>query len=138
MAARDDTPEARTTQRSGQDRQVAFRFGLSAETRAAACLVAKGYRILARRLRTPVGEIDIVARRRGVLIFVEVKARDTFDAAAEAVGKRQQSRIMAAAQYWLAAHPEAASGDIRFDVVLVAPRRLPRHISAAFDASLDY
>src|SRR5258708_40248810 len=53
-------------------RRIAFRFGLSAESRAAALLIAKGYRILARRFRTPLGEIDIVARRRGVLVFVEV------------------------------------------------------------------
>jgi putative endonuclease len=117
-------------------RRIAFRFGLSAESRAAAFLIAKGYRILARRFRTPLGEIDIVARRRGVLVFVEVKARDSFDAAAEAIGKRQQNRIVSAAQLWLAAHPEDAMRDMRFDVVLVAPARLPRHLHAAFDASL--
>jgi putative endonuclease len=116
-------------------RRIAFRFGLSAESRAAAFLIAKGFRILARRFRTPLGEIDIVARRRGVLIFVEVKARDSFDAAAEAIGKRQQSRIIAAAQLWLASHPEDAMRDMRFDVVLVVPGRLPRHVQAAFDAS---
>jgi putative endonuclease len=117
-------------------RRVAFRFGLSAESRAAAYLVAKGYRILARRFRTSHGEIDIVAIRRGVLVFVEVKARDSFDAAAEAIGKRQQNRIIAAAQLWLAAHPEDAMRDMRFDVVLVVPGRLPRHLPAAFDASV--
>ena len=116
-------------------RRIAFRFGLSAESRAAAFLIAKGFRILARRFRTPLGEIDIVARRRGVLIFVEVKARDSFDAAAEAIGKRQQSRIIAAAQLWLASHPEDAMRDMRFDVVLVVPGRVPRHLPAAFDAS---
>jgi putative endonuclease len=117
-------------------RRIAFRFGLSAESRAAAFLIAKGYRILARRFRTPLGEIDIVARRRGVLVFVEVKARDSFDAAAEAIGRRQQNRIVSAAQLWLAAHPEDAMRDMRFDVVLVVPGRLPRHLQAAFDASL--
>jgi putative endonuclease len=117
-------------------RRIAFRFGLSAESRAAAYLVAKGYRILARRFRTSHGEIDIVAMRRGVLVFVEVKARDSFDAAAEAIGKRQQNRIIAAAQLWLAAHPEDAMRDMRFDVVLVVPGRLPRHLPAAFDASV--
>jgi putative endonuclease len=116
-------------------RRVAFRFGLSAESRAAAFLIAKGYRILARRFRTPLGEIDIVALRRGVLVFVEVKARGNFDAAAEAIGKRQQSRIIAAAQLWLAGHPQDALRDMRFDVVLVVPGRLPRHLQAAFDAS---
>jgi putative endonuclease len=117
------------------ERQVAFKFGLSAESRAAAYLFAKGHRIVARRWRSPVGEIDIVARRRGTLIFVEVKARERLDDAAEAVIVRQQRRIIAAAEAWLAAHPEDANRDIRFDVVLVAPKSLPRHIMAAFDAS---
>jgi putative endonuclease len=116
-------------------RRTAFRFGLSAESRAAAFLIAKGYRILARRFRTPLGEIDIVARRRDVLVFVEVKARDNFDEAAEAIGKRQQNRIIGAAQLWLAAHPEDAMRDMRFDAILVIPGRLPRHVPAAFDAS---
>src|SRR5215218_3797867 len=117
------------------ERQVAFALGLSAESRAAAYLVAKGYRIVARRWRSPVGEIDIVARRRNTLVFVEVKAREKLDDAAEAVIVRQQRRIIAAAEAWLAKHPEDANSDIRFDVVLVAPRSLPRHIMAAFDAS---
>jgi putative endonuclease len=117
------------------ERQVAFALGLSAESRAAAYLVAKGYRIVARRFRSPVGEIDIVARRRGTLIFVEVKARERLDDAAEAVMLRQQRRIVAAAEAWLAAHPDDMNCDMRFDVMLVAPKSLPRHIEAAFDAS---
>jgi putative endonuclease len=116
-------------------RRTAFRFGLSAEGRAAAFLIAKGYRILARRFRTPLGEIDIVARRGGVLVFVEVKARDNFDEAAESINRRQQNRIIGAAQMWLAAHPEDAMRDMRFDAILVIPGRLPRHLPAAFDAS---
>jgi putative endonuclease len=76
-----------------------------------------------------------VARRRGVLVFVEVKARESFDAAAEAIGKRQQSRIIAAAELWLAGHPADAMRHMRFDVVLVVPGRVPRHLQAAFDAS---
>ncbi len=121
--------------RPGADRRLAFRLGLSAESRAAAFLIAKGYRILARRFRTPVGEIDIVARRMGTLVFVEVKARDRLDDAAEAIGKRQVQRIIGAAQLWLARHPEDAFRDMRFDVVLIVPGRLPRHLQAAFDAS---
>jgi putative endonuclease len=117
------------------ERLVAFRFGLSAESRAAAYLIAKGYRIVARRWRSPAGEIDIVARRRGTLVFVEVKARERLDDAAEAVIVRQQRRIVAAAQAWLASHPDDVNSAIRFDVVLVAPKSLPRHIQAAFDAS---
>jgi putative endonuclease len=132
------------TERSGSatetapspQRKAAFRFGLSAESRAAALLVAKGYRILARRWRTPFGEVDIVARRRQVIVFVEVKARDQLDDAAEAITERQQRRIVAAAEAWLARHPRVGACDIRFDAVLVAPLRIPRHIQAAFDASV--
>jgi len=116
-------------------RRAAFRFGLSAESRAAAYLVAKGYRILARRWRTPFGEVDIVARRRRIIVFVEVKARDRLDDAAEAVTDRQQRRIVAAAEAWLARYPQAGAHDIRFDAILVAPLRIPRHVQAAFDAS---
>jgi putative endonuclease len=115
------------------ERQAAFRLGLSAETRAAALLLAKGFRIVARRWQSPVGEIDLVARRGRLLVFVEVKARGAFDAAAEAVTLRQQRRISAAAKAWLARHAEDAGRDIRFDAVLVAPWRWPRHIPAAFE-----
>ncbi|PWB64158.1 MAG: YraN family protein [Bradyrhizobiaceae bacterium] len=119
---------------SSRERQAAFRLGLSAETRAAALLLAKGYRIAARRWKSPVGEIDIVARRGDLLVFVEVKARARLDEAAEAVTPRQRRRIVAAAAAWLARHPGDAARPMRFDVVLVAPWRLPRHLPAAFDA----
>src|SRR5215212_4116738 len=75
------------------ERVAAHLVGLSAESRAAAYLIAKGYRIVARRFRSPVGEVDIVARRRGVLVFVEVKARNTLDDAALSLLPRQQQRI---------------------------------------------
>ncbi len=116
-------------------RVAAFRTGLSAESRAAAYLMAKGYRILAKRFRTPHGEIDIVAKRRNLLAFVEVKARPTLDDAAFAVTPRQKLRIIDAAQAWLMAHPEHAEFELRFDAMLIAPRHLPRHVLAAFDAS---
>jgi putative endonuclease len=114
-------------------RQAAFRLGLSAEMRAAAWLMAKGFRIAARRFRSPAGEIDLVARRGNLLLFVEVKARDRLDDAAYSVTERQQRRIAAAGAAWLADHPDDAGRDIRFDVLLVAPRRWPRHIPAAFE-----
>lgn len=117
------------------ERVAAFRTGISAESRAAAYLMAKGYRILARRYRTPHGEIDIVARRRNLIAFVEVKARATLDDAAFAVTPRQQQRIIDAAQGWLVAHPEHAEFELQFDAMLIAPRSLPRHVLAAFDAS---
>ena len=116
-------------------RVAAFQTGLSAESRAAAYLMAKGYRILAKRFRTPYGEIDLVARKRNLLVFIEVKARASLDEAAYAVTPRQQQRINAA-QGWLMAHPEHAEFDMRFDAMLIAPKRLPRHLLAAFDASV--
>ena len=136
MAKTDGVAPAETApKRASPARVAAFRTGLSAEIRAAAYLMAKGYRIMAKRFRTPYGEIDIVARRRSLLVFVEVKARASLDDAAYAVTPRQQQRIIDAAQAWLMAHPEHADFDLRFDVMLIAPRHLPRHLSAAFDAS---
>src|SRR6516164_2703654 len=115
-------------------RAAAFRQGLSAEGRAALLLMAKGFRVVARRFKTPVGELDIVARRRQILLFVEVKARARHDEAAEAITVRQQKRIVAAAQYWLASHPDDCAKHIRFDVISVTAWGFPRHIAGAFDA----
>ena len=115
------------------ERVAAFRAGLSAESRAALLLIAKGFRIVARRWRTPVGDIDIVARRRRLLIFVEVKTRARLDDAAESVTLRQKQRIAAAANAWLAAHPRDVACHMRFDAILVAPGRIPRHLPAAFE-----
>ena len=123
------------SQQPRRERVAAFRLGLSAESRAAMFLIAKGYRIVARRWKTPFGEIDIIARRRRALVFVEVKARDRADEAAEAVTERTKRRIVAAAELWLAHHPDDNERDIRFDVILVAPGRMPQHIANAFDAS---
>jgi len=125
----------RPLDRPRREKIAAFRLGLSAESRAAILLIAKGYRILARRWKTPFGEIDIVARRRGTLVFVEVKACERADDAAEAVTGRNQRRIIAAAELWLARNPADAQRDIRFDVVLVTPGKIPEHIASAFDAT---
>lgn len=128
---------SRTTpkKQAAPERVAAFQTGLSAESRAAAYLMAKGYRILAKRFRTPYGELDLVARKRNLVAFVEVKARATLDEAAFAVTPQQQARIINAAQAWLAAHPDHAEFELRFDAILIAPRRLPRHLLAAFDAT---
>ena len=99
------------------ERVAAFQRGLSAESRAALLLIAKAYRILERRWKTPFGEIDIVARRRGVVVFVEVKARGSIDEAVEAVTNR-------------------TNGGIRFDVIVVTPGKMPRHIVNAFIAEV--
>ncbi|TAH67035.1 MAG: YraN family protein [Rhodopseudomonas palustris] len=117
------------------ERVAAFQTGVSAEARAAAFLTEQGYRILAQRFRTPQGEIDLIAAKRGLVAFVEVKARARLADAAYAVTPRQQQRIIAAASLWLADHPDHAADELRFDAVLIAPRSSPRHIIAAFDAS---
>jgi putative endonuclease len=135
MAKTDGATPPKSAKIASPERVAAFRTGLSAESRAAAWLIAKGYRILARRFRTPHGEIDLVARRRNLVAFIEVKARASLDEAAYAVTARQQQRIIAAAQAWLMAHPEHAEFELRFDAMLIAPRSLPRHLLAAFDAS---
>ena len=76
-----------------------------------------------------------ISRRRNLIVFIEVKARASLDDAAYAVTPRQQQRIIDAAQGWLMAHTEHADFELRFDAMLIAPRRLPRHLLAAFDAS---
>jgi len=110
----------------------AYRRGVFAETLAAALFRLKGYRIVARRYKTPVGEIDLVALKRKRLVFVEVKRRRTQDDAAWTLPTRQRRRIVRAAQYWLSGHPDFAGHDIGFDVVLTAPWTWPRHIENAF------
>ena len=130
----DERPRASPIQVPRPERQIAFRTGISAESRAAAFLIAKGFRILARRWRSPVGEIDIIAARRHLLIFVEVKARENFDDAAWSVTDRQRARIAAAAEAWLARQGDHDFRDLRFDAVLVVLGCIPRHIPAAFAA----
>jgi putative endonuclease len=115
-----------------QARIAAYRRGTRAETVAALWLRLKGYRIVARRYRTPVGEIDIVARKGRRLAFVEVKRRKGRAESLEAIPSRQRRRIVRAAQYWLAGHDGHGASDLSFDVVLLAPFSLPLHIRDAF------
>lgn len=129
------TLKSGTGREAAPERIAAFQNGLSAESRCAAWLIAKGYRIVARRFRSHAGEIDIIARRRGVTAFIEVKARASLDDAAYAITPHQQQRIIAAAEAWLATHPQYGKDELRFDAMLIAPGRLPRHLMAAFDAT---
>ena len=114
------------------DRRRAYRAGHQAEWLAAMALRAKGYRILAQRYRTPVGEIDIVARRGGTVVIVEVKQRGDLAEGLDAVRPRQLQRIARAAEAYVATHRELASLEIRFDVMVVLPWRWPRHIIDAW------
>jgi putative endonuclease len=115
-----------------RDRRAAYRHGHLAEAAAAALLFAKGYRLLARRYRTPLGEIDLVMKRGRVIAFVEVKARAFERDALESVGRGAERRMVDAVDLWLAKHPAAAGYDLRYDMVLVGPWRLPRHLPDAF------
>jgi putative endonuclease len=106
--------------------------GRAAEEVAAAALAREGWAVLARRARTPAGEIDLVAERDGLLAFVEVKARPSLQEAAVALGPRQRARLVAAAECWLAANPGHGAAGIRFDVVIVAADGTARRIADAF------
>ena len=110
----------------------AWRFGRWAETVCVWCLRLQGYRVLARRYRSPVGEIDIVARRGRVVAIVEVKARADAADAAEALTVRQRRRIARAAGAFLQAHPGLAACDVRFDAMALAPWQWPRHLRDAW------
>ena len=99
--------------------------GRWAELLAAALLLAKGYRILGRRVKTRAGEIDLIAKSpSGIVCFIEVKARPGEGLAGEAAGSRQRGRIVRAAGVYLAGRPAEA----RFDIVAIIPGRLPRHL----------
>ena len=112
-------------------RQIAERRGRDGEDRAALWLQMKGWSILARRRKTPLGEIDLIARRGKLIAFVEVKWRKTAAALDDAIDERRLARVAAAVE--AVAHEYATDGeDIRLDVILLAPGRFPRHIANAW------
>jgi putative endonuclease len=115
-----------------ETRAAADSRGRRAEDRAAAALTAEGWQVLARRVRTSLGELDLIAERDGLLAFCEVKARPTLAEAALALGPVQRRRLTAAAEAWLASHPEHGGAGIRFDVLLVDAAGHVRRIADAF------
>ena len=118
-------------------RRGAHLYGLKAESIAALLLRLKGYTILAQRFVVSGGEIDLIARRGGVIAFVEVKARADLEAAALAIGATKRRRIARAARVWLTRNPCAAGLTLRGDAVFVARRRLPRHAPSAYLLEID-
>ena len=108
------------------------RAGRAAEWLAAWVLRGRGFRILARRYATPVGEIDLVARRGTLVLFVEVKRRASRDDALAALRPDQQARIARAAEAFLQRHPKLARCAARFDLVAIVPWRLPLHLADAW------
>lgn len=112
----------------------AYERGHHIEALAAFCLRLKGYKILKSRYKTPGGEIDLVARRKNVLVFVEVKGRSEMQAALESVTARNQARVEQAARYFIAQHPQFSELDMRFDVVVFVPPFSLHHLDNAWAA----
>ncbi len=100
-----------------------------------AWLILKGYRILDRRYKTKVGEVDIIARRGRTVAFVEVKFRRTTENALLAVTPHNQRRIVAASRIWLSGKDRLANCVFRYDILTIAPWRRPFHHISAFDAN---
>ncbi|MFQ5347944.1 MAG: YraN family protein [Rhodothalassiaceae bacterium] len=113
-------------------RARAERRGRRAERIAALWLWLHGYRILHRRYRTPMGEIDLVIRRHRALAFVEVKSRASLAAALEAITPGQRHRLERAARAYLARHPPMPGTSVRFDALVLAPGHWPRHLVNAW------
>jgi len=115
-------------------RQAAHARGIAAEDLAGRLLERLGFAILARRVRTKAGEIDLIARMDDLLVFCEVKVRDDLASAAESLLPRQRRRIAAAASAYLAANPDLAGLNARFDAVLVSTRGEVEHLPGAFES----
>jgi putative endonuclease len=109
------------------------RTGARAERRARLYYLLRGYRVLERNSRPGRVEVDLVLRRGRCVVFCEVKAKlgERYGTPGEMVGPEKQRRLRRAAEAWLAAHPEAAEWDVRFDVVAVGPRGV-RRVANAF------
>jgi putative endonuclease len=122
----------KTAARARLRRQRARRRGNLAEFLCRVHLRLRGWRVVARDWRCPAGEIDIVARRGMVLAIIEVKARATAADAISALAPRQRRRIARATSAFLLARPELAGLTVRFDVMLVAGLRAPRHLPDAW------
>ena len=116
-------------------RRFAEGAGRRGEFWAGLFLRCKLYRIIGQRIKTPVGEIDLIVQRFGVTVFVEVKARSFSHQEAEALYAVNRRRIVRASRFWLGRHPALAAGNLRFDVIFLAPFAWPRHIVNAFDSS---
>lgn len=129
------SPSRPRNSKPSKTRLAAYRGGHRGEMLAAWLLRAKLYRLLARRYKTPVGEIDLIAERFGTIVFVEVKTRARASDEATALEAVNQTRILRAAAIWQARHPRLADWPCRFDVIFLAPGHWPRHVINAFDAN---
>lgn len=117
--------------RTPEQRRKAETQGRQGERIAGWWLRLKGWAILDRRVRTPAGEVDLVARKGNLVAFVEVKTRATAADLDWAIDERRLARVAAAAEYLMPRYA-GPGDDIRVDVILIAPRTLPRHIENAW------
>mgnify|MGYP001313622380 CR=1 FL=1 len=115
-------------------RRLRERKGRRAENAAALWLQLKGYRILDRRARTPACEIDLIAVKKNMLVFIEVKSRRTQDAALESITPQLRGRLEQAARIWVTSRHKLQNHLWRFDLVLLSPGRFPRHMRDAWRA----
>lgn len=137
MSGQSTLYSAKNSNHQKERKNKALRFGAVAELLCRLILRLKGYRVLASRLRTKVGEIDILAERGSVLAIIEVKARSTEDAALSAVSKSQQKRLERAALWVQRRDRRLADHYLRFDLFAVAYWRIPRHIQNAWTSNLN-
>jgi len=119
-------------------KRKAYQFGINAERFAAVFLILKGYRIISRRYRNPKGEIDIIAKKGKTIAIIEVKARKDFSSCAYSITPWKQKKILSATQWMMGGSGKiaglniASEHNIRFDAILVIPKRLPKHIKDAW------
>ncbi|HEY3637889.1 MAG TPA: YraN family protein [Rhizomicrobium sp.] len=122
-----------TSERFLQAKRAAERRGRRGELLAILLLVAKGYRVLGRRVRTHAGEIDIVARSPGgIICFIEVKVRNSLREAQEAVLPKQVERIARAAEIFMAQQPRLVTKGVRYDMIVISNRNWPQHLRDAW------
>lgn len=107
--------------------------GYFGEALAVIMLLCKGYSILSKRFKTKYGEIDIIAKKRNTIVFVEVKARKTISKCVIAITQQQLRRIQNSSEIFLARHTQYSSCDRRYDVIFIADWRLPMHIQNISD-----
>jgi putative endonuclease len=111
--------------RKNRLKKKSYHRGLLAESWVAWVLKLKGYHILARRFRTPAGEIDLVAAKRGLFLLIEVKSRPSLEEGLEALRFRQRRRLLRAAAFASAAFPKWSTGTVRFDLAIKTPWSFP-------------
>lgn len=113
-------------------KQQAYQWGHWAEIFSMIALWLKGYRILKRRFKTKYGEIDLVAKRGSLLVFVEVKARQDFEKGACAIHSKNRRRVEKASQFFIQTHTRLQNCEIRYDAMIVSPFSYPKHIKRAW------